>query len=49
MAVVILDAGSDLVLAHRMDRAAYITPDVGRRRADVDLNLQAPTPRASTT
>ena len=43
VAVVILDVGGRLVLTHRMDRAAYITPDVGRMKAEVAVNLQTPT------
>lgn len=43
VAVVILDVGGRLVLTHRMDRASYITTDVGRMKAEVALNLQAPT------
>lgn len=43
VAVVILDAGGRLVLAHRMDRASYITTDMGRMKAEVALTLQTPT------
>ncbi len=43
VAVVILDTGGRLVLAHRMDRASYITTDMGRMKAEVALALQTPT------
>ena len=43
VAIVILDAGGRLVLAHRMDRASYITTDMGRMKAEVALTLQTPT------
>lgn len=43
VAVVILDAGGRLVLAHRMDEASYITTDMGRMKAEVALTLQTPT------
>ena len=43
VAIVIVDQGGHVVLAHRMDRAAYITTEVGRLKATTALNLQAPT------
>ncbi len=42
-AVVILDRGGRLVLAHRMDHASYIAVEVGRSKAEVALGFQAPT------